>query len=367
MQSLTPAAKKFFGLLFFIVVLLILFYLGSYIRTQFFSPQKDFAVALTDSTTAGDAVALQDFFVEKVKEGSKSNETISSIHWITHRYFDNGGDIYELYDFINEHPEIAFLKNAEEFYPDIFEKIRNGTLEKTYSFESIAALLSYYKVIDESGYGGIALWGTAANKHSEQALYTFKKAGSLEAMAPKDKEYFDYAARMAMKYAKKANFYIYTNTQKTYTLEDLRLVSDIIPDDLLVGLNQYASAVQNLRGAGIEFATNYDPVEIFDFNSQYALDFVPRLYFFTNYLHASSLVNAGKATPESVALPLARCIEYAEQNTEWRPAGSIYRVINAKTSNESSLFSADIVRALAAESTPFKDWLTKNGWKESDF
>lgn len=367
MQSFTP--KRVFAVVLLMLTALLatiaVMYFYPLLKNAFFANEKpDFSSALTESNS-GNAEQLQEFLVRDIQAGNKNNETVSAVHWILHRYFDNGGDIYEIYDFVNKHPELGFVRQAEQFDPVLFERIRTNRVPN-YGIDSIMALLYYYEAIDQAGYGGIALWGTAANKYSELALSLLKLNGSYDALSEDEKTFLAFALSKARKFAGKANVYIIQNTQETNTLDDLLHV-DIVQEDLLVGLNQFASAVLNLQGAGDDFISDYHPAQIFEFNSAYALDYVPRLYFFTNYLYATALLAGGIASPESVAAPLTRCIEYARANAEWRPAGSVNRVINSKSSNENSVFAYTNTKALAALSPEFKAWLAENGWTETDF
>jgi hypothetical protein len=167
-------------------------------------------------------------------------------------------------------------------------------------------------------------------------------------------------------YIYKTHAFLELNTAKTGTLDDL-LTLPMIPDDLLVGLNQYVAAVENLRFVGHVFQTPFLTEDVYTFSARLADEKVPRLHFFTNYLYASALVNGGSGTKENVATPLARALAYAESTDplEWR--GSVSRVINAKTAGETGMYSYETVKTLASLNGGFKAWLQKQGWVESDF
>ncbi len=353
-------------------ILLIRIFLVGYFSITWFSPQPSteepsYEEALRKNVMGEDPGALQDFLVEKLKEGKKDDETLSAIYWVTHRFFDNDGDIYEIYDFINSHAEVAFLREAELLYPDIFEKIKTTRVEK-YSYESHIALLAYYEIIDKYDYASIAVWGIAANKYSEIALRGLPRSNDTPEVAKARQEYANFVADRATDFATKARFFVINNTMQTGALDELRNTGDT-DADLLVGLNQYASALLNLKGFGIEMETEFTPIELFEFNSQLARTYVPRLYFFTNYLYASALVYGNMATPEAVAIPLGRVVEYADANLAdgWRVAGSINRAVNSKDSNELGLYEYTTTKKLAALDPNFKSWLMRSGWEETDF
>lgn len=372
-----PAALALLG----VVLAILIFYAGysMYLGAQK-SPSevpqvevraKDFRSVLQESVSGTDPKPLQDFFAKQVKDGENTNETKSAIYWITHRYFDNGGDIYEIFNFVEAHPEVAFLKEAETLYPSIFADIKNKKVTN-FSRDSLLALLSYYEVIDRKGYGDIALWGIAANKYAElaqsaQRMHELDPEHVYEEGTPSLLKYRSEMIDRSMHFVRRVQDFFAAHTLTTGRLEDL-LGIEMIPDDLLVGLNQYGAAIENLKFVGMVIHTPFEPGEIYIFNEALAKEKVPRLYFFTNYLYASSLVYGKDATVESVALPLARIVEYAETTSpaEWR--NSVTRVITAKDTRETGgMYGYPAVKTLASLSPEFKNWLMKQGWTEADF
>lgn len=332
--------------------------------------EPEFREVLEESVSGNDPKPLQDFFADRVGENINNEATKSAIYWITHRYFDNGGDIYEIYDFIEARPEVAFLKEAEKAYPAIFDAIRARTVAN-YSRDSLLALLSYYDVIDAKGYADIAIWGMAANKYAELAqgglrMHEANPRAKYSASSTSPLLYMTNMIDRSFYYVYKTHAFLELNTARTGTLDEL-LGLPMIPDDLLVGLNQYSAAVENLRAVGHVFQTPFLTADLYEFNAQLAEKQVPRLYFFTNYLYASALVNGGSATKENVAIPLERALAYAESTDplEWR--ASVSRVINAKTAAETGMYSYETVKTLASLNTGFKEWLGKQGWIEGDF
>ena len=53
-----------------------------------------------------------------------------------------------------------------------------------------------------------------------------------------------------MFFVRRVHDFLILNTYTTNSLDELNKL-DIIPDDLLVGLNQYAAAVENLKSVGM--------------------------------------------------------------------------------------------------------------------
>lgn len=331
--------------------------------------EPEFREVLEESVSGVDPKPLQDYFADKVAKNIKDDATKSAIYWITHRYFDNGGDIYEIYDFIEARPEVSFLKDAEKVYPTIFADIREKKV-KNYSRESLIALLAYYDAIDAHGYADIAIWGMAANKYAELAqgalrMYEADPKARYPEGAVTPLGYMTTMSDRSLYYIERVHTFLKNNTQNTGTLKDLYMLS-VIPDDLLVGLNQYSAAVENLRVVKHVFSTPFPTDVLYEFNAQLAKDRVPRLYFFTNYLYASALVNGGTATKDAVRVPLDRVLEYVEATPagEWR--GSVQRVIGSKSVRESGMYSYDTVKTLASLHENFALWLMKQGWTEAD-
>ena len=357
-------------LLALIVVVMLFFFINKNNEKGSSKKPADFRSSLEKSVGGVDPKPLQNFFVEKVKNKQNDQEAKSAIYWIIHRYFDNGGDIYEIYDFIQANPEVSFLNEAEKIYPESFSKIKTSKV-KNWSSESLLALVAYYEVIDKHGYADISMWGLAANKYSEFA-YGAKEKFLLEGNKRSTKggmstlQFKSMTTEKARYFSSKVEDFITKNTQKTKSLDDLRSLP-IIPDDLLVGLNQYGSALENLKGIGFYSSKNITPKELYDFNYSLASTLVPRLYFFTNYLYATSLVYGGDATKTSVKLPLSRAVDYAEKTDPSKWSKSVTRVINSKTSNERSMYEYSVVKKLAALDPKFKAWLKKYGWTEADF
>jgi hypothetical protein len=316
-------------------------------------------------SVSGNPVPLQDFIARQLGAGINDDTTRSAIHWVAHRYFDNGGNIYEIYDFIEATPEVAFLKGAEAIYPDMFATIKSSRVEN-WSYESLMALLAYYEIIDRAGYADLAIWATAANKYAEQAYKNRPNPNDAPEFALERDKYFTMVVGKANEFLRPAKAFIINNTMKTGALEDLLTLPDsVIKDDVLVGLNQYASAVLNLKGAGAQYPTEIDPIALYTFNSTYAERYVPRLYLFTNYSHAVALVYAGEATPETVAAPLSRAVAYMRAQNNQGP-GTIKRILDSKINGESGIFQYDTTQKLAELHPDFRAWLLESGWTESD-
>ena len=62
--------------------------------------------------------ALQNSFSDDVKNGVNDQYTKADAYWITHRYSDTLGNIYEIYDYIQSRPHLAFIQTEAEVMSD---------------------------------------------------------------------------------------------------------------------------------------------------------------------------------------------------------------------------------------------------------
>ena len=351
----------------FVLVLSVLY--GKDKIISFFSPaqNKNIEDVIKSSNLNTDQKPLQDFFVEKVKAGKNDDETQVALMWITHRYFDNGGDIYEIYDYVNSHPEISFLREAEKIHPEVFLLIKEKKV-KSYDFPSIVALLAYFEIADKNNYANLGMLGLAANKYAELAFNSYN-AGNATSV-PDDEIRFSRLYKefknKSIFFSLKANKYIIERTKITGKINDMENAG-LRDDTLLVGLNQFASAQYFYKGMDLPFLSAFTPDEIFKFNVDFSRRKYIRLYLFTNYLWATSLLNGKSANIITLSTPLNNITEYGRANKNIRPEGSLSRIINAKTNGENGMFSFKNVKDLAVIFKPFKTWLIEVGWKETDF
>lgn len=359
---------KAFLVMVFLWGLLTAYPYGISFFAKMMGPKYEVKDVILQSTTGKDVKPLQDFLVKQLQDGKNDDNTKAAIFWLSHRFFDNGGDIYELYNFVNAHPEVAFLKEAERLYPDEFAYIRDGKA-KHYDVPSTIALLGYFEMAYKHNYANISMLGLSANKYAElSAEYATlaKKATSTE-ISQINKKVSKRFVKRSITFSIALETLVASSTQKTGKLTDLETLG-LRDDDLLIGLNQFASAQYFYRGLGLpRIVTKFTPEEIFAFNVNLAKTKVPRLYFFTNYVWATSNVNAKQVNAMTVSVPLDNVIEYGKANKDKETGGTLARLIHSNTNGEGSVFSKSNTVALANAYKPFKDWLMTVGWKDSDF
>jgi hypothetical protein len=319
---------------------------------------------------------LQNGFLEDIKNGVNDEYTKSSIYFITHRFFDNGGDIYEVYDYVNSHPELAFLKEAESIYPRIFAEISKKKKNFTYHTH-LYAYCAYVETLIKYGYGDVASNATVANQYAKLAFFS-KMIMSLDAnVSSKEKEF--------------RNEWLVKNTDKslkyiTLTEPDIKKIlngemteKDIPARDILVGMNQYAASLRYLEAIGVKAPTTISSREVFTFSYDYSFKHVKELVFFTAFLNASTLALISSSTPNEIKTALYPILDFDTKKVTSTNAnynlGILGKIIDAKsiakpkklTADNFDIYSKWNIVMLAKKVPEFKKWLINNGWEESDF
>lgn len=359
---------------------------GLYFSYIFFKEKSDATHRLTDaydsaqtaayydSLTGHDPSLLKENFVEDAKKGVNDKFTKSNAYFVTHRFFDNGGNIYEIYDYVNSHHELAFLKDAEGFYPKIFEQIEKKSLPIEYSGKSLHAYLGYLRAMERHGYGSLALRGTVANQYAK-TVFLVKKVP--EQFAPDSgvdvQRYLNYEIEMSLHYATKAKEDVAKILNGELTTED------ITDRDIVVGLNQYASALRYYEYLGIEFDSPKTAKEIFAFSTNHAKSFVKELSIFTGLLDASTLLLDEASNVDDVRVALAPLMTIDSSKLPIKEGSVPDKVIKSRfeiipfypgtqvLDKSYDVYGKENAKGLALKVPEFKQWLMTNGWTETDF
>lgn len=311
------------------------------------------------SPVGGDPKPLQDFLIKEIKSGDKNNFTQSAAYWMSHRYFDNGGDIYEIYNYVKANPELNFLGEAELLESASFKLIEKGEV-KNYSRESLAAYLAYLKVFDKYGYLNFPGLSTLTNKIVERAY--FSKL-ILDAIPNKTiarikgfSTYYDNQILESLKYQVKAS----SSLDKVMKGD----ISDFASKkDAIVGLTQYANALQFYKALRVDYVSIYTAEQVFDISIKMAED--TGLNYFVNYSRAVSTIITKEINSDIIKRPLAVVISYQGKNPVKDTV--IYKIINSRISGEVGLYSYKNVATLGTYSPEFKSWLIERGWVDQDF
>lgn len=307
----------------------------------------------TDSLINNKPQELQNFFVGEIKNGNNDDLVKSAAYFITHRYFDSKGNIYELYDYSHSDPALIFLTKAEDIYPEIFKEIIDKKLPAEYSESGNLAYLAYLEVLAKNGYSDVAVFGTAANQYAKLAYISREQTGKKTKEAAKniDKSLF---------FAQKADPLV------------LAIISDgmtngTYPSSLVVGLNQYAHALRYYRALSVPFPSSVTADKVFNFTIAYTVRFVPEFVSFTHILNLSSLamINSPSDVLDKAAAPITAINPNGKNIREY---SVIDRISKARLGAEDEgIYSRKNIVKIATKSPEFKKWLIGAGWTNSDF
>ena len=337
--------------------------------------------AVLESYLGDNPKFIQDSFLADITNGVNDKFTKTDAYFIAHRYFDNGGNVYEIYDYVNSHKNLAFLKEADQIYPGIFERIKTKSLEPTYSAESMYAVLAYMEVLDRYGYADMATLSTAANQYAKMAYFTKKKSERTSNVdgSPIVKSSFNKAFFFAIK---ARDNIVKISDETGIDFNDMEkfsaspssfqsvVLKDITGRSLLVGLNQYAATLRYLEVAGGDISSLDKPLkarDIFALTRVMSKEFYVSLEFFTALLDASTLSLVSPESTDAIRTALQPIIDF--DSTKIVPKGIILKIFDAKNDKSMGLdvYGKINIVTLGNIVPEFKEWLIFNGWEETDF
>ncbi len=371
-NTTTFKLKYFLASIIIVVVLLFISYL--YFNKPDIGTENQIEKKHTDayysSLLGNDPVALQKIFVENIKEGINDKYTKADAYFITHRYFDNGGNIYEIFNYINRNPELSFLKEAENIYPDIFKQIKDEKLAPFFTDRSTYAYLAYLEVMYKYGYTDIAAIGTSANQYAKTAYFSKTIAKEMTAEGGAFRSFYsDRDVKKSLEFISLANDTVSSIMDGKITSED------VVPRDILVGLNQYAASLRYLEALGIIATSTKNSQEIFSFTMDYSNKYVKELVLFTSLLNASTLVILPTSTELEIKTALYPVLDLDLKKVRLMETSIIHKVLNSRLEvkpkyiggTSLDIYSKRNITKLASKVPDFKKWLEINGWTESDF
>jgi hypothetical protein len=295
---------------------------------------------------------LQNFFTEEVKQGRNDELVKAAAYFITHRYFDSKGNIYELYAYSHSDPALSFLVKAEAIYPDIFNIIKNKGLPETYSESGNYAYLAYLEVLANKGYADVAVFGTAANQYAKLAYIPLSSGNH---------------TKQSTQNINKSLFFANKAKSDVATIVKGAVTKPVYQSNIVVGLNQYAHALRYYKAMSVPFDSPVQPEEVFTFTTNYTTKYVPELYLFTSILNTSSLVMV-KADSSKIEEAVKPVVLFDTKISKPRSYSVIDRIISSRTGKEEEgIYSKKNIAIIAKASPSFKSWLVLNGWSESDF
>lgn len=305
-----------------------------------------------------------------ISEGRNTQQTKSGLYIFLTRYFNNGGDIYEVYDYIETTPELSFLKEAENLNSEVFKKIHNKKLPHTYSDEGMYAYLAYLEVLETHGYGDVAVSSTLVHQYIKMAYY--KKMIRNDKDKGQSLNYPPYTEKEITSDIKKSLQFLSTaNSDMGIFFNDPKVLETLYNYDFLIGLIQYGSALRYLESLNVGFASSYSSREIFSFAIKYSYETAPDMYLFTSLSNASTLLLLSSYS--GIELRNAVYPFFDIRIPINKKDGLVGKILNSKFERIDSrfmdldIYSFKNISSIANKVPEFKTWLILNGWLEGDF
>ena len=351
-----------YGVLFLITCLAVIFF----IYKEIIFP-KD---RLQEYTKVYQEGLFKESFLRDVGDGINDKYTKSYAHLFVYQYFMNGGNVYEVSNYIENNKELFFLKEAVKIYPDYFKSLKEKRLPMTYSDEGMYISLAYFETLEKNGYGDIATLGILSGQYAKMAYY--KKMIINDKKKGFNLDYPAYTEEQISHDISKAIFFANKTKELIRSVIDSGEIQTYTNYDLLKGVTEYASAMRYLNAIDADFQSTKSAQDIFSFATTFAYKKVPSLYLFTTLSNASTLLivkdNNINQNLKNALYPL---LSFDLKNVS--PNSLISRVIQSRYEISSSRFAdlgiySKVNILLYAKKIPeFKKWLIINGWKEENF
>jgi hypothetical protein len=315
--------------------------------------------------------ALQNSFADDVQNGVNDQYTKADAYWITHRYSDTLGNVYEIYDYIQSRPHLAFIQTeADLIYPKIFEKIRNRTINVG-TDNARYAYLAYIEVLKKHGYTDIAGLGTASNQYAKTAYFN---TTILSEIAKDDEDVPRVSKYISRDIEKSIKFANYAKKDVVKIMNGELTDKDVPARDILVGLNQYAAALRYRQSVGADYSSPKTADEIFDFTTEYTRTNAPQLVYFTALLNASTMAILQPEDPQKIKEALYPILNFDKKKDQILDASILHYIIDARFQERTEVRMSDFdiysrrsITRLADRVHAFRLWLIGNGWTEEDF
>lgn len=327
-----------------------------------------------ESLIRNNPAILQDAFVEAVKNQVHDEQSKTDAYFIFRRYMDNGGNIYEITDYIDRYPELSFLKEAKEIFPGEYQAVQERRVPFTYSDQAISVFLAYLEILEKHGYANLATISTAAGQYAKLAYYKTsireeKSFGHLP-------QYPDYSsAEVGFDIAKAQYFLDKADPLVTeVTQKDSGVLKEWQPLDTVFGLEQFGSALRYLAAVQRQKWSMNEYVRAdtaYNLAVGHSYKNAPELYLLMTLSNATTLLLSG--SPNAFQLRNAVYPFFDIRDPRQKESGIVEKIIRSRIERPVSEFQnlsptsrKNIVRL--GETVPeFKSWLLSNGWKEEDF
>ncbi|MFZ1627067.1 MAG: hypothetical protein WAT81_04660 [Candidatus Moraniibacteriota bacterium] len=313
--------------------------------------------------------AVQGSFVAAIKSGGIDEWAQLDAYFFTHRYVDNGGNIYELYDFIEQRTELSFMKEAENIYPEVFTNIRARRAPFTYSDQGIYAYLAYLEILDRYGYANAAMLSTAANQYAKIAYY--KKGIREEKASGKLPTYPDYTKAEIASDIKKGQFFYPKAEEAVRVLMSAPDRTDATVLDTVYAGEQLGSAWRYFSGYGSTVDSEVTAAQAYAFAIRSAYRGVPELYLYVSLSNASTALLVDSVMPIELRTAVYPFLDIRDERI--KQSGIVEKIIRARINptgvrfRDLDIYSRKNIAELGRRVPEFKAWLLSNGWKEQDF
>lgn len=317
-----------------------------------------------------DIFFAQDFFVSDRAKNINDQYTKQSAYLIMQRYIRNGGNIYELYNYVNSHPELVFLREAEDIYPEAFRMIQGKRRPSYYTDEGMYVYLAYSEVLDRYGYANDSLLSAMSYRYAQMAYY--EKIIAEDKAQGRSLNYPDYPDDERRMNLEKAIFF--AQKIEPDVLKMVRGEADIATEpssDIVGSTVQYAFALRYLESLGVHSFPPEMSSEVFGFALEYSRKFVPSLYFDTVLSNAVTLLLASPKDSGEIRNAIFPFLGFRVANDN--PNVVIGRILRSRVEvpharyGDLSIYSRQNIISLAEKVPEFKSWLISNGWSDADF
>jgi hypothetical protein len=313
-----------------------------------------------------------ELFVLDVRNSVNTLKTKANGYDFISSYVNNGGNIYEVYDFIDSHSELSFLKEAESIYPEVFKQITRRRLPFTYSDRGMYAYLAYLETLERHGYGGITTLGPLSHQYIKMAYYM--KMIIEDKSNGRSLNYPDYKQEdIKSNMEKAARFALLGEGEVRNILREEFLSGNVASVPALVGLVQYAVALRyfGIMDRDVIVSSDQTSRDIFSFAREYAKrGGFPEIYLPVHLSDAVSLLLLPEKKREEMKTAL---LPFLATEKAHEKSGFIRKVLDARFDipvsrfRDLDIYSNQNIKNLGLEVPEFRAWLLSNGWTESDF
>lgn len=331
---------------------------------------------------------VQDLFLYDISNGINDKYTKSDAYFIIDRYFNNGGDIYEIYDYVNSHKELNFLKEAEIIYPEVFLKIKEKVVPATFTNDGLYATLAYFEVLDRYGYADMATRSTLSHQYLKLIYFEKEKLklGSNTYSSSTVEKNQEKAVYFITKINNSLSLFMSNNgiqakdlvdPVKFFVSNDKIFIENITPPDLLTGLIQYGASLRYFEAMGFSPSGNFKADDLFTLVTEFSKSSFPEYLMGISILDASTLNMLNATSAENIAASLKPIIT---TGLVFETKQSVIKKILEARTEKLKYFPGTLVKnqnldqygklnivSLAKKVPEFKSWLLLNGWLESDF